>query len=160
MSVVHKVYYPFTRTRLDLEPSRFNMSAEETLARRQTFWELVTFDRLLVRDTHSWLIAELTDGCSHSGPGDHQAPHPCTSIAKCPFPMPMNRRWRIDVRACPSLALLLLSVRQFFARNTRSQKSASCRYSTMSLSPRTSPLMRPVCVSARSCKNIRCPGRH
>ena len=77
------------------------MSVEETLARRQTFWELVTFDRLLVRDTHSRLVAELTDNCSHSGLGDHQVSHPCTSIAKCRFLIPMTRRQTFHVRACP-----------------------------------------------------------
>lgn len=47
---LRRLFYIVARTRLDLEPSRFKMSAEEATARRQTFWELITFDRLLVRD--------------------------------------------------------------------------------------------------------------
>jgi hypothetical protein len=96
------------------------MSAEETLARRQTFWELITFDRLLVRDTHCWPIAELNDHCSHSGPGDHRASHPCTLTAKCRSPTPMNRTWKIHVRVCPcsgnhftQCAIVLLSKHTF-----------------------------------------------
>lgn len=50
--ILRRLFYIVVRTRLDLEPSRFKMSAEETTARRQTFWELITFDRLLVRDIH------------------------------------------------------------------------------------------------------------
>jgi len=75
------------------------MSAEETLSRRQTFWELITFDRLLVCDTHYRPIAELTSDHSHSGPGDHRASHPYTSTAKCRLLVPTNRTWRFHVRA-------------------------------------------------------------